>query len=366
MIDRPIYVNGRFLEQPITGVQRFAIEMIDALARIRRRGLTYITPARVSPTGRSIQPVGRLHGHLWEQLELPRYARDGILVNLCNAAPIQCKNQLVVIHDTGIFSFPVGYSWQYRAWYAFMQRNLVRSGARIATVSEFSKNEIIRQLGASPEQVTVVSEGANHISRILPDPSVLASHGLVPGRFVLAVGSLAPHKNLTALGHLARLLAARDMTLAITGGLRVEVFRSSGLPEPARYPGRVGDEELKALYESAACFVFPSLYEGFGLPAVEAMTCGCPVAAADIAALRETCGEAAIYFNPKSPDDVARQVLRVLDDVGLSDRLRRSGTERAAKYTWDRSACLLEGVIADVGRALSENRRVSRLPPLRL
>jgi glycosyltransferase involved in cell wall biosynthesis len=350
--DIPIYINGRFLDQPLTGVQRFAIEITTAFERIRGSNLTYLTPARVRLTGRSAQAVGRFHGHLWEQLELPRHAKNGILINLCNAAPMWLRNQLIVIHDRGAFNFPNGYSWRYRAWYAFMQRTMVRSGVRVITVSEFSKSEIVRHLGVPSEQITVVGEGADHIGRIVPDPAILASHGLVPGRFVLAVGSLAPHKNLAALGNLARALADKDMMLAIIGGLQTNVFRSSGLPEPARYLARVSDAELKALYQSAACFVFPSLYEGFGLPAVEAMSCGCPVAVSGVAALRETCGDAAIYFRPESPDHIARQVLRVLDDPGVADRLRRLGINRAAMHTWDRAARLLDGVTMDMRTAL--------------
>ena len=346
----PIYINGRFLNQPVTGVQRVAIELMAAFERIRGSELTYLAPpSAFCGNARPTRIVGRCSGHAWEQLELPRYARDGVLVNLCNTAPMRLKNQVVVIHDTGAFSVPEGYSWRFRVWYRLMQRALVRSGVRIATVSQFSRSEIIRQLGAKPDQVTVIGAGADHIRRIEADPRILGAHGLVPRRFVVAVGSLAPHKNLAALVELARLLAARDMTLAITGGFSLSVFRESSLPQPAQYMGRVSDPELKALYESAACFILPSRYEGFGLPAVEAMSCGCPVAASEIPALREICRDTAVYFNPEHPDEIARQVSHVLDDPNISPRLREMGVSQAAKHTWSHSASLLDKLIADCG-----------------
>jgi glycosyltransferase involved in cell wall biosynthesis len=345
----PIYINGRFLSQPVTGVQRVAIELMAAFERIRGSQLTYLTPpGAVCVSGRPAQAVGRCSGHPWEQLELPRHARKGVLVNLCNTAPILLKNQVVVIHDTGAFSAPQGYSWRFRTWYWFLQRALIRSGVRIATVSQFSRSEIIRQLGAQLDQVMVIGAGADHMQRIEADPGILYEHGLVPGRFVLAVGSLAPHKNLTALVELARVLIARDMTMVITGGFNLNVFRNSSLPQPAKYTGHVSDAGLKALYGSAACFVLPSRYEGFGLPAIEAMSCGCPVAVSDIPALRETCGDGVIYFNPEYPDDIARKVSHILDDPNISHRLRRMGVSQSAKHTWSHSASLLDKLIAEV------------------
>jgi glycosyltransferase involved in cell wall biosynthesis len=357
----PIYLNGRFLTQTLTGVQRFATEISAALHRLRAVEITTLVPAGTPTEGGSIRSVGRHDGHLWEQLDLPRHVRDGILVNLTNTAPLRLGRQVVVVHDAGIFRTPEDYSWKFRAWYTFLQRRLVRAGAQLVTVSEFSRSEIVRFLGASAERVAVVREGADHMHRIVAEPAVLAASGLAPGRFVLAVGSLSKHKNLGALRELALLLANRNMTLVIAGGLAPGVFQRQGndvqLPHPARYIGRVSDGELKALYEAAACFVFPSRYEGFGLPAVEAMACGCLVAAADIPALRETCGEAAIYCAVDSPADIARQVCRVLDEEDVANQLRQAAAARVSEYTWDRAARAFDGVIAAASACRPANLR---------
>ena len=193
-----------------------------------------------------------------------------------------------------------------------------------------------------------MTEGADHALRITADAGILQKHGFRHGAFVLAVGTLAAHKNLKALGALARYLASRDIPLVIVGSLGGIVFQTSGeagLPQPACYIGRVTDGELKALYENAGCYVFPSLYEGFGLPAVEAMACGCPVVAADIPALRETCGTAAHYADPTNPAAIAAKVREVLDDPGLSTRLRQAGPAHTQTMTWDRAAAMLTAVI---------------------
>jgi len=168
------------------------------------------------------------------------------------------------------------------------------------------------------------------------------------------VGNLAAHKNLAALSELAGRLAGRGVSLVITGGLATGAFpkaRLDALPQPACYVGRVSDGALKALYERAACLVFPSRYEGFGLPAVEAMACGCPVVASRIPALQETCGDAALYVDPSSPADIARQVCRLLDDPALDQAMRAAAREWVRAFTWARAAKQLADIADEHRRA---------------
>ena len=329
-------------------MQRFAAEISRALLALEAGRARLLVPANGAPLWPGAQPTGALHGQAWEQWDLPRGARDGILVNLGNTAPLLARRQLVVIHDAGVYSTPEAYSRKFRTWYKILHNALIRRGVPVVTVSEFSRREIIRNLPARPEQVSVIPEGADHVQRIAPDPDTLRQFGLTPGRFVLAVGNLAAHKNLPALGLLAENLRAQQMSLVVAGNVLGNAFSATGqllLPEAAHYVGRVTDAQLKALYQAACCFIFPSRYEGFGLPAVEAMASGCPVAAADIPSLRETCGEAALYCDPSSPDHIAATVLRLCNDSDLQAQLREAGLRHTGAMTWHRAALVLQDII---------------------
>ncbi len=341
-----LVINGRFATQTLSGVQRFAGEMTRAVARIWTEPSTI--PHLLAPRGRladsagfglPVEQAGRLTGQLWEQIELPRLAGRRMLISLGNTAPLFACRQLVVLHDAAVFAQPYGYSWKFRLWYRFLQKSLCRTDARLVTVSEFSRRELARYLGVSVSRISVIPEGGEHIRQTPPDPSILTQYDLSRRPFVLAVGNLAPHKNLRALSALAATLHERGIPLVISGGANPSVFGAEAvLPQPALYVGRVTDGQLHALYQAASCFVFPSLYEGFGLPAVEAMACGCPVVAAEIPSLQEVCADAAVYADPDEPEAIRARVLQVLDDSQLSERLRENGYRRADFYTWDKAA----------------------------
>ncbi|MBW8269874.1 glycosyltransferase family 4 protein [Caldovatus sp. SYSU G05006] len=289
----------------------------------------------------AVAEVGRLGGQGWEQLELPRAARGAFLLNLGNTAPLLAgRRQAVVIHDAGAFDTPESYALPFRAWYRALHRALARTGARIVTVSEFARGRIAARLGLDPARIGVIPEGAEHILRAAADTGVLARHGLAPRRYVLAVGNRAAHKNLAALRGAAALLAARGLALAAVGAADPAVFRpaADAAGEGAVALGRVGDAELRALYENALCLVFPSRYEGFGLPPLEAMRCGCPVLAARSGALPEVCGDAALWFDAADPSSLAAALARLLDEPGLAAALAARGLARARSYTWRRAA----------------------------
>jgi glycosyltransferase involved in cell wall biosynthesis len=357
----PVFLNGRFLTQSVSGVQRFSLEITAAIDRLVECGewpeTVILTPrfAEADTSRRAaalyrhlqVREVGRAQGHLWEQAELPIAARGGVLVNLGNTGPVLTGHrQVVVIHDAGVFDTPESYSLRFRSWYKTLQHCLVRTGATVATVSDFSRDRIVARLGLDPAGIAVMYEGADHILRVPADPDTLERHGLQPRRFALVVSNRVAHKNLNALHEAAAELERRGMVIAVAGTSNAEVFqgiRGPGFAE--RRLGRVTDAELRSLYEGAACLLFPSRYEGFGLPPVEAMACGCPVLAAGGNAVEEICGDGALYFSNERKQSIIDAIEWLLDEPDLADTLRAGGRARASVLSWDASARVLGDVV---------------------
>lgn len=352
-----IAINGRFLTQGTTGVQRFAAEIVAAADALAARGewpaARVLHPPGAREAGLSafrVEAVGRRGGQAWEQLDLPGALAGDFLLSLGNTAPLRVgSRQAVVIHDAGAFDTPQSYSFAFRTWYRLMQRRLARSGARLLTVSAFSRGRIAAALGIEAGEIRIVPESGEHILRVAAEEAVLARHGLAPGRYALVVGNPAAHKNLAALTAAADLLGARGLTLAVAGAADPAVFRAGGgvAAGAAKVLGRVSDGELRALYGNALCLVFPSRYEGFGLPPLEAMSCGCAVIAARAGAVPEVCGEAALWFDPDAPASLRAALGRLLDEAGLREGLRAAGAARAAAFTWENAARQLLAGIGD-------------------
>lgn len=202
-----IAINGRFLTQGMTGVQRFATEIVAAADALAAAGAwpsaRVLHPAGARDAGLRAfraEAVGARSGQAWEQIDLPRALRGDVLVNLGNTAPVLAgARQAVVIHDAGAFDTPESYSFAFRTWYRLLQKRLARGGARILTVSEFSRGRIAAALGIDAASIGVLPEGGEHVLRIPADGAVLAKHGLEPARYALVVGNPAAHKNLAAL-----------------------------------------------------------------------------------------------------------------------------------------------------------------------
>jgi glycosyltransferase involved in cell wall biosynthesis len=367
---RRLFVNGRFLTQQLEGVQRTAAEVVEALDGLldvgvidqgRWRVTLLAPPGPLRPLRLrhvELRQAGRFRGHLWEQLELPWLARTGTLLSLCNAAPLLKRRHLVTLHDAAVFAAPAGYSAAFSRWYRFLFACLGRTAHGVLTVSEFSRGELARHAGIPGHKLRVIPQGALHLDRLDPDTSVLERFGLRGEPFVLLVGSRNPNKNVAAVLRAMECFSAPRPVLVVAGGANVRVFRPEdgvGREERERvvHLGYVSDGELKALYREAAVFVFPSLYEGFGFPPVEAMSCGCPVLVSDIPVLREVCGDAAGYFDPHDPHAIASAISRVLEDPEYRDRLRQRGRERVSRLTWE--ACARE-IWAAVEAAAGEGR----------
>ena len=199
----------------------------------------------------------------------------------------------------------------------------------------------------------MIYEGKEHVSAVAVDMKILREHGLVGRPFVLAVSSTSPNKNFRSVVRAVELLGDVDFEVVIAGGANPRVFSRSetSLPDSVKHVGYVSDGELRALYENATCFVFPSFYEGFGLPPLEAMARGCPTIASGAASMPEVCGDAALYCDPGDPADIAKQIQGVMENEDLRRDLSRKGLRRAERFSWDRCARETLDVVGEASRA---------------
>jgi glycosyltransferase involved in cell wall biosynthesis len=348
-----VVINGRFLTRKPSGVDRFAIELLRAWLPQQRRPIRAVMPDRARAVDTEafnlpVQTVGALNGHAWEQFDLPRFCRDEMMLNLCSSGPILHRRQLVVLHDANTVANPWIFSFAYRNWYRWLFAGLMRRAHIVATVSKFSASELMRHIGGrAAARIEIIYEGGEHILRAASDRRVLERLALVDQPYVLAVGNRSPNKNFSGIVKAAAMLAEQNVKVVAAGGGNSRVF--AGAPLSGRnlvLAGYVTDAELRALYEHALCFVYPSFYEGFGIPPLEAMHCGCPVVASNSSSIPEVCGDAALYCNPADPKDIAQQVQRVLMSRQLRGELREAGYARTGKFSWPTAAIQLEDILS--------------------
>ncbi|MFA4939231.1 glycosyltransferase family 4 protein [Brevundimonas sp.] len=350
----PIFVNGRFLTQPMSGVQRYAREIVRALdhrpgAADRYVLLTPVGADDLKLTNIPVQTVPGGCGHLWEQTALAWAARHGRLLSLGGSGPVLHPRQVVVIHDAAVFRHPDHFRRGYAAFHRILGRLLAQQ-AQLATVSEFSRQELATVLSLSPADITVAPNSADHLSAVTPDPAVIDGLDLTGHPYFVALGNLTPNKNLAvAVRALAR-LADTTVRLVLIGARPSKIFDQPAIQTDPRlvFAGRRSDAEVAALLGGARGLIFPSLYEGFGIPPLEAFVHGCPVIASDIVATREVCADNALYFAPHDDATLAVHMTRLL--TATDPARRNAGLRRAVLYSWSRSAEILDDLLTSTWR----------------
>jgi glycosyltransferase involved in cell wall biosynthesis len=304
----------------------------------------------------------------WEQAVLPfaaRRDRSDVLFCPVNVRPLvaQCPT-VVTIHDVIFLRYPQAFQPLKRLYLRSMTGWSARHADRVITVSEATRQDVITLLGVSPERVVTVHNGVSE--QFVPRPEQEKSDFLgrqgISGRLVLYIGTLEPRKNLTSLlqsfASIAGKSGMEDVTLAIGGSkgwYYDEIFATAerlGLAASGRvrFLGRVPDEDLPLWYNVATVFAYPSLYEGFGLPALEAMACGAPVVVSSTPALREVVADAGVTVDPGDIIGWAAALERLLSGGPEAERLRDMGLQRAASFTWERSAAATARVLAAAAR----------------
>lgn len=337
-----LVINSRFLSQETTGVQRYATEISVCLKRLDP-SIRFVSPKNIIQKDIAdrlgVEVVGRHTGHLWEQTELALFLRkqaNPLLLNLCNTAPILYGNKLTVLHDVAYVRFGHGFSKKFRLAYGIMIPWILRTSRKVLTVSQFSRSEISSVYGIPENRIGVVYNAAVPFSEN-------SSYVDKPRKYILSVSSLNARKNFDGLIRAFPLVKSNDCQLLIVGGFN-RAFAEPGLlamidANPrVHFLGRVSDSELADLYRGATAFVFPSFYEGFGLPLLEAQSCGCPVLCSAASSFPEVCGDSALYFSPHDPADMAEKIDALLSDNVLRDRLIEAGKQNIKRFDWDRSA----------------------------
>ncbi len=338
---RNISLNARFRHRPVTGVERFAIEVVKRLPARTGGELAEVEPS---------SPLAGLRGHAWEQWVLPRRMEEGAtLFSPCNTGPISVRNQLVVIHDAAVWDHPEAFSRQFGTLYRQLLPALAKRVESIGTVSQFSRERLSIHLGVPEDRIYVLGNAAG--SDFVPGDGF----DRAASPTILCVGSLDPRKNFNRLVEAWINLADADRLpenaeLKIIGSAKptnFSRFEATAFPGIS-WLGRVSDEELVRHYQNATAFVFPSLYEGFGLPPLEAMACGCPVLLSNAASLPEVGGDefdglseagsqgAALYFDPLSVSEIADTLVRIFEsDAAILSQMSRNAVAHAAQFSWE-------------------------------
>lgn len=353
---KKIYINGRFLTQNITGVQRYAIEIVKALDKYLNDNklddeykFEIICPKNIKQNlnlkNIEIKKIGNLKGHLWEQIELPLYVKNKFLFNFCNCAPLIKKNQTVTIHDIAVCDVPYAYSKSFCIWYKFIYKILTFRLKKIFTVSEFSKKRLNEYFNIPLGRIEVTYNGIDHMKDIKLDEKIFSRFGIEKNNYVLAVSSLNPSKIFKLILETAKILP--EINFVIAGGTNSNVFKEQGfeITSNVKFIGYVNDEELVALYKFASCFVYPSIYEGFGIPPLEAMYFNCPVILSNIEVFKEIYMDNVLYCEIDVCDILKEKILLILNNQKIKKHIIEKEKSLVNKYKWDNIIIKLVEVI---------------------
>ena len=375
-----IAIDIRTVTPVRSGVGNYVLSLLEGLKRVSPAEDLFLIGRAVNleVAGRPSDP-GLVHettvsheshplGDLWEHYWLPQVldkAQVDVLHGPATLIPFSRSSHasVVTIHDLVAFLFPETIPRKYAMYMRWLLRRVVERADRIISVSHNTKEDLRQVLGVDPDKVSVVYEAAKPVFQPVSDQGLLdytsRKYG-IDGPFLYHVGNIEPRKNLVRLIKAflrAKPRLGRATRLVITGQkgwLTSKLYREFStleLGEDVIFTGYVPHEDLPLLMNAAHAFVFPSLYEGFGLPVLEAMSCGTPVVTSNISSLPEIVGDAAVLVDPQSEESIAQGIIQVVEDTGLHDDLSVRGLKRAKTFSWDRAARETLEVYREVCRA---------------
>jgi glycosyltransferase involved in cell wall biosynthesis len=361
-------VDAHAIGRHLTGNEVYIRSLLNAYAEIDRhseyfayvseKGAERWVPERFQVRHVSANPYSRLG---WGLSRLIRADRPD-LIHVQYTAPLLTKIPTVVtVHDVSFIEHPEYFTAIRRAQLRLTVARTVERAARILTVSEFSRDAILRAYDVPLEKVVVIPNAANPVFRVIGRERAQQAvrdrlHFEAP--FILSVGDLQPRKNqiglIAAFSKLLTDCPQLKHHLVLTGKETwftpkvLEAARDSGYAERIHFTGFVSDSDLLELYNACECFAFPSFYEGFGLPILEAMACGRAVACSNTSAMPEVADGAGLLFDPHRTEEITRALKDILLDAELRGRMERLGLQRASTFTWKKSARATLDVYADV------------------
>lgn len=335
-----IVINGKFLTQKLTGVHRYAIELCKFLpTKIGEHEIVVAVPKDTEVIEEfkrfQIAEFGNFKGNLWEQLDLPGFLQKNnkpLLINFSGISPVFYSNKILYIHDLAYMHHPEWFSKSFGFAYNLLLPRNARNAKKVFTVSEYSKQDIVKNYNLRPEKVEVVYAAASE---------KFVDLNLEKDDFVLMVSSLDPRKNMKKAIE-AFLQVDTHYKLVIIGD-KMKSFSSPDLGKYAEeerivFTGYLSDEELIQYYNRAKVFLYPSLFEGFGIPPMEAQKCGCPAIVSEVTCLPEVYGDSVLYCNPFEVDSIKNSIEHLISDENLRKSLIRKGFENAKRFSWGKSA----------------------------
>ncbi|MBD8348305.1 glycosyltransferase family 4 protein [Dysgonomonas sp. HGC4] len=336
-------VNGRFLTQKPTGVHRFAFEMCNKLHELEVDFYVAVPKEINSDYKFNFKTVacGSMGSHLWEQISLPRYLKqqgNPLLVSFSGCGPLNYSNQIITIHDVSHERHPEWFSKNYCRFYGYMMPRIGKKAHAVITVSEFSKKEIEETLQIAAEKIYIINCSIPSYHKV---DNISIEHSGEAESYIVSVSSMDPRKNFIRLVEAFNNIEDKSIKLYIVG-MQFKAFNTPDMQklisENVILTGYLDDESLQKMYKNALFSVYPSLYEGFGIPPLESMSYGCPVIVSDIPALREINEDAALYTDPLNVADMSSKMDLLIRDTQLRKELSQKGRLQVQKYSWDKSA----------------------------
>ena len=332
-------INARFRKLHITGIERYAREVS---SRLPSEVVHEIVPSYAS---------GGLSGYVWEQSALPfRLTKNDVLWSPANVGPVAVSRQILSLHDVASLDHPEWFAKSVAQLHGILLPMLARRVLKIVTLSEFSRSRIVARLGVPETSVQVVHPGVSQGFLEVNAPERTVTRALPP-RFALAYGSDDPRKNSRLIARAWASIAKTDPDLHLClFGAPSRLFSSKlrdVYSKNVHFLGYVPDHELPEVYRRAQMLIYPSLYEGFGLPIIEAMASGIPVVASDIPVFRELFDCSALLVNPLSVAELADAVSLLARHSIARQEYIRAGVTCARKFSYDKTAAALVSLYLD-------------------